>query len=187
VRTHSHFLEGEVMSDPRITGVLLMSISIAAFMGTTSNFLPSMTFFPALVLFGTGAVKFMRTNHDALEEAERRTHRALNNPVIFERTGMRRAAERQAARQGESLSHSGALDSANHRSQRSNHQLDAPREIIDIDNMDEEFVVATDVSFPIAIQAGDALADQLGKLKLLLEQGVLTAEQYAVAKTKILS
>jgi hypothetical protein len=62
----SHFLEDEPMSDPRITGLLLMSISVGAFMGTTSNTLPSFAFFPALILFGAGAVKFIRTNHDAL-------------------------------------------------------------------------------------------------------------------------
>jgi hypothetical protein len=47
--------------------------------------------------------------------------------------------------------------------------------------------VATDVSFPGAVQSGDALADQLRKLNQLLGQGVLTEEEYAVAKTKLLS
>jgi hypothetical protein len=73
------------MSDPRIKGLTLMAISIAAFVGTTSDRLPPITFFPALVLFAAGAMSFLRRNHEALEKAEERTQRALN-PVIRERT-----------------------------------------------------------------------------------------------------
>jgi len=174
------------MSDPRIAGVMLMSISIAAFMGTTSNWLPSITFFPALILFAMGAVKFMRTNHDALKKAEKRTQRALN-PVIRENRQAQAHAARQADRQGEALSHSGVFDARRPGSQDARPSQNAPREAIEFDQMDDTFVVATDVSFPVAVQKGDALADQLRKLGQLLEQGGLTAEEYAVAKTKILS
>lgn len=97
------------MSDPRITGLTLMAISIAAFVGTTSNALPSVTFFPALALFAAGAIKFMMSTHKALEKAEERTHRAIN-PVLPENQYARAHAERQAARQGSELSHSGAMD-----------------------------------------------------------------------------
>ncbi len=47
-------------------------------------------------------------------------------------------------------------------------------------------MVSTDVSFPIEVQSADALADPLRKLSQLLEQGVLTEEEYAVAKAKLL-
>ncbi len=57
---------------------------------------------------------------------------------------------------------------------------------IEIDDQDDNFVVATDVSFPVEVQSADALADPLRKLIQLLEQGVLTAEEYAVAKAKLL-
>jgi hypothetical protein len=60
-----------------------------------------------------------------------------------------------------------------------------PDEIV-LENEEEDFVVGTDVSFPVEVQRGDALADQLRKLNLLLEQGVLTEEEYAVAKAKLL-
>jgi hypothetical protein len=168
-----------------MTGLLLMAISIAAFVGTTSDKLPPMTFFPALVLFGAGALKFMRTNHEALERAEKRTERALN-PVIRENHHARAHAERQAARRGSSLNHSGAEDSNASRGWAGNESAASPREMIEFDDQEDDFVVATDVSFPIEIQAGDALADQLRKLNQLLEQGVLTAEEYAVAKAKLL-
>lgn len=173
------------MSDPRITGLMLMAISIAAFVGTTSEALPPVTFFPALALFAAGAIKFLRTNHDALEAAEKRTQRALN-PVIRENEQARAHAVRQANRRGAALNHSGACDSNADLASSTHFDPETPRETIQIDDQDDDFVVATDVSFPIEIQSGDALADQLHKLNQLLEQGVLTAEEYAVAKTKIL-
>ncbi|MBC8188539.1 MAG: SHOCT domain-containing protein [Proteobacteria bacterium] len=176
------------MSDPRITGLILMTLAIAAFLGTTSNTLPPVTFFPALALFIAGAIKFLRKNHVALEAAEKRTQRALN-PVIREDRYAQAHAERQAGRRGEALSHCGAFGvETNAGSARSSSgPAVAPRDEIEINELEADFVVATDVSFPVAVQAGDALADQLRKLNQLLEQGVLTAEEYAVAKTKILS
>jgi hypothetical protein len=57
---------------------------------------------------------------------------------------------------------------------------------IEIDDQDDDFVVATDVSFPVEVQSADALTGQLRKLIQLLEQGVLTEEEYAVAKAKLL-
>ncbi len=52
---------------------------------------------------------------------------------------------------------------------------------------DADFLVSGDVSFPIEVQQGDALADQLRKLSQLLEQGVLSEAEYALAKAKLLS
>lgn len=174
------------MSDPRISGLTLMAISVAAFVGTTSNALPSVTFFPALALFAAGAFRFMMSNHKALEEAEERARRAVN-PVLRENRYARAHAERQATRQGSALSHSGA-PTGNANGVASDKRADmAPGEYIQINDPDSDFVVATDVSFPVEIQSGDALADQLCKLSQLLEQSVLTEEEYAVAKAKLLS
>lgn len=97
------------MSDPRITGSILMAISIVAFVGTTPNSLPPATFFPALALFVFGAIKFMKSNHEALEKAEERAHRAVD-PVISENRQAQTHTKRQAARQGSALSHSGAVE-----------------------------------------------------------------------------
>jgi hypothetical protein len=171
------------MSDPRMTGLALMAISTAAFVGTTSNSLPPITFFPALVLFVTGAIQFVRTNHIALEKGEKRVHHRVN-PVIREDKHVGAHAERQAARRGAVLNQSTA---ENNNANAVASQSTSRREFIEVDQPGSEFVVETDVSFPAEIQSGNALADQLGKLNQLLEQGVLTAEEYAVAKTKLLS
>lgn len=173
------------MSDSRTTGLMLMGISIAAFLGTTSNSLPSATFFPALALFALGAFKFMKSNHEALEKAEDRAHRAVN-PVIRENRHAQAHAERQAQRQGAALNHSGAFENNANEVASQDAERVARGDYIEIDDQDDDFVVGTDVSFPVSIQSGDALADQLRKLTQLLEQGVLTAEEYAVAKAKLL-
>ncbi len=176
------------MSDPRITGLILMTLAIAAFLGATSNTPPPVTFFPALALFIAGAIKFLRKNHVALEAAEKRTQRPLN-PVIRENRHAQAHAERQARRQGEALAI--PAPSAWRRTPaprgRAMGPAVVPRDGVEINELEADFVVATDVSFPVAVQAGDALADPLRKLNQLLEQGVLTAEEYAVAKSKILS
>ena len=61
------------------------------------------------------------------------------------------------------------------------HELDAAE-----DGDGGEFAVTTDVSFPLEVQEHDSLADQLQKLGKLHEQGVITAEELAVAKAKLL-
>ena len=69
------------MSDPRNTGLLLMATAIAAFLGTTSNALPPVTFFPALILFVAGAIKFMKSNHTAPEQVEDKVQRAAQREI----------------------------------------------------------------------------------------------------------
>lgn len=172
---------------PRMTGVLLMAISIVAFLGTTSDRLPSETFFPALVLFAVGAVKFMRSNHEALEMAERRAHRKVN-PVIRENRHAQGLAARQAARRGEMTSSINASDPATQsgRDVSVGKPTSEPPWSVEVEESASDFVVDTDVSFPVEVQRGDALADQLSKLNRLLGQGVLTEEEYAIAKAKLL-
>jgi len=180
------------VSDSRITGLALMAVATAAFVGTTSDTLPPETFFPALALFGAGAFKFMKSNHVALEKAEKRAHRAVN-PRIRENRHAQAHAQRQSMRQGAALTHGGHSDPDDRNAnlvaagQSTRSAEVSPGDGIEIDNHDSVFIVDTDVSFPVEIQTGDALADQLLKLNQLLEQGVLTEEEYAVAKAKLLS
>ena len=174
------------MSDPRFTGLILMATAIAAFLGTTSNSLPSVTFFPALILFAAGAIKFMKTNHVALEKAEEKADRAVH-PQLRENRHAQAHAQRQAERRGSALSHSGALDENANTIASADSDHIALGGYIEIEDRSDDFVVATDVSFPVEVQSGDALADQLRKLNQLLQQGILSAEEYAVAKTKLLS
>jgi hypothetical protein len=172
------------MSDPRTSGLILMAVAISAFLGTTSQALPPVTFFPALILFAVGAIKFMRSNGEALAKADQRIAKKLN-PTIRENRHAQGHAERIAANRGQALS---AIDAADEDPERAARLASgALPDAIELDASESDFVVNTDVSFPVEVQTGDALADQLQKLNRLMAQGVLTEEEYAVAKTKLLS
>ena len=177
------------MSDPRMSGLALMGVSIAAFLGTTAEILPSATFFPALAIFGLGAIKFMRANSAEMAKAEKRVERRVN-PTIRNNQHAQAHAERLAARQGgalSSLNESTADAEAAARMASGQMPNQAPGgEAIEVGEDDADLVVTTDVSFPVEVQTGDALADQLNKLNQLMAQGVLTEEEYAVAKAKLL-
>lgn len=165
-----------------------MALAVGAFMGSTAEILPPATFFPALALFGIGAVHFLRSSRVALAEAERRTQEKLH-PVIRENRSVQAGAERKAMRRGAALNELNAPAPAattahpvpaalGRQVPPVSHELDAPA---------GEMVVTTDVSFPVEVQRGDALADQLRKLNQLLTQGILTETEYAIAKAKLLS
>jgi hypothetical protein len=169
------------MSDPRILGLTLMAISVAAFLGSTSEVLPPETFFPAMLLFAMGAFKFLRANHEALSKAEERPVR----PTVGENRNARALADRQSAAGAAIGVAPNAGGGAAHRDEPA---VDAHVHAIEIGVPAAvgQLEVTTDVSFPIEIQKGDALADQLSKLNRLLEQRVLTEEEYAIAKAKLL-
>lgn len=191
------------MRDGRTTGFILMGLAVAAFLGSTSEALPPATFFPALALFAIGALKFFKSSREALAEAERRTQSKLH-PVIRENASALALAqaERRAQRRGAALSALNSETGSNAASARPRSARSAPgsarttgnapaaglagEEIELVDVEEESLEVTQDVSFPIELQRGDALADQLRKLNLLLTQGILTEEEYAIAKAKLL-
>jgi len=171
------------MQGGRSTGLILMGLAVAAFMGSTSEALPPETFFPALALFAVGAVKFMKSSRAALAEAEKRTQEKLH-PVIRENRAAQANAERMAMRRGAALT---AVNASEPVASPAAPRNAAPgQDVIELREPAGEFVVTTDVSFPVEVQRGDALADQLRKLNQLLTQGILTEEEYAIAKARLL-
>lgn len=173
------------MSDPRMTGLALMGLATATFLGTTTEALPSVACFPALAVFLLGAVKFVKANSAAMARAEKRVEQRLR-PTIRENEHAHARAERLAARQGAALSSLTDADAEAAAALASGRMQSDSDRAIEIDESDAELAVTTDVSFPVEVQRGDALADQLSKLNALLAQGVLTEEEYAVAKAKLL-
>ena len=177
------------MSGGKSTGFILMALAVAAFLGSTSEVLPPVTFFPALALFGIGAVQFLKSSREALTEAERRTQEKLH-PVIRENRSVQAGAERRAMRRGATLNELNAPEAAASAASAFppvGRRRQAAPEALELDSEEGELVVNPDVSFPVEVQRGDALADQLRKLNQLLTQGILTEEEYAIAKAKILS
>jgi hypothetical protein len=178
------------MSDPRIMGLLLMTLATLAFLGTTSQTLPAATFFPALVLFAIGAFKFLKSNSLEMAKAEKRVERRVN-PALRQNQFAQEYAERLATMRGNPLmaaADPAALEQAEREARLASGRRPAePQDhAIEIDDQEDDFVVATDVSFPVEVQASDVLVDELRKLNWLMSQGVLTEEEYAVAKAKLL-
>lgn len=178
------------MQNGRSTGLILMALAVAAFLGSSSEVLPPVTFFPALALFAIGAVKFFTSSRDAIAEADRQTE-AMLHPVIRENRSAQAAAEKRAAHRGAALSEmnapppTGATRATSPAGPRTAAGTPA-RGAIEVDESEGNLVVLPDVSFPVEVQRGDALADQLRKLNQLLQQGILTEEEYAIAKAKLL-
>jgi len=50
----------------------------------------------------------------------------------------------------------------------------------------DAFTVTTDVSFPLEVQQQNSLAEQLQKLSKLREGGILSDDEFAIAKAKLL-
>lgn len=165
-----------------------MALAVAAFLGSTSEVLPPATFFPALALFGIGAVQFLKSSREALADAERRTQERLH-PVIRENRSVQAGAERQAMRRGAALNelNAPAPAAAGTRPVPQSMGRQVHADASEVDSQAGELVVTADVSFPVEVQRGDALADQLRKLNQLLTQGILTEAEYAIAKAKLLS
>ena len=177
------------MSDPRTPGLIMMALACAAFVGSSSEILPAATFFPALGLFLLGAIKFVKVNGAEMAKSEKRTERRVN-PTLRQNQHSQAHAERLAAKRGAALTSLGDADAEEAARQDSGRMPVANvapgGDAIDLDESASDFVVTTDVSFPVEVQSGDALADQLRKLNELMGQGVLTEEEYAVAKAKLL-
>jgi hypothetical protein len=172
------------MGSGRSTGLILMALAVAAFLGSTAEVLPPATFFPALALFGIGAVHFLKSSRVALAEAERRTQERLH-PVIRENRSVQAGAERRAMRRGAALNELNAAATAARPVPAAMGQQ-VITDPIELDAPVGELVVTTDISFPVEVQRGDALADQLRKLNQLLTQGILTETEYAIAKARLL-
>jgi len=190
------------MNDGRSTGFILMALAVAAFLGSTSEMLPPETFFPALALFVMGAFQFMRSNRTATEAAERRIEQKLH-PTIREDRSALTLAERQARRRGAALSAlnpdpapampSAIPASSSRPGPRSpvDARSTATRPVqlehaLELEATAGELDISSDVSFPIELQRGEQLADQLQKLNQLLVQGILSEEEFAIAKAKLL-
>ncbi|MEZ4332710.1 MAG: SHOCT domain-containing protein [Myxococcota bacterium] len=183
------------MRNGRSTGLILMALAIAAFLGSTSERLPAETFFPALALFAVGALQFMRSNRVALTAAEQRVHEKLHPTIREDRSALARA-QRPAQRRGAVLDaiNGDAPPSAAARTARASSRNGIPSaapqpgglEVERVETPAGEFEITSDVSYPVELQRGEALADSLRKLNQLRVQGILTEEEFAIAKARLL-
>ena len=185
------------MNQSRSSGLLLLVVGALTFLGTTNQMLPAIAFFPGVAVCVLGLIVFMKANHVALEESEKRTLARLNPEI--KSTSAELSAKRQAEVDGTTLA---ALDAREGRlaaqgvaadqlkdDELTLYEVDqaaAPVEAGEASDEKSDFVVTTDVSFPLEIQQQSSLADQIAKLRRLADDGIISEEEFAVAKAKLL-
>ncbi len=178
----------------RVHGLVLMGTGALVFLGTNAQLLPAEAFFPAVAVCLLGVVVFMKGNRRATRVADQRLRRALDPGIRNETT--ERFASRQADVDGRtlaSITERGARKPVSQKPTRPVAQLDHDEIVLsDLDGsgkpsgQESGFVVTTDVSFPVELQESRSLAEQLQKLQRLLEDGVITLEEFSIAKAKLL-
>ena len=178
------------MSNPRTTGLALLLIGVLVLVGNTLDVLPPEAFWAGMLTYPIGGYLFFMGSRRALQRAERRTARRLN-PKPANSPGQEHARRRadhvvkpHAARSvADDLPEVEAEPAA---------PLATPNDLVlnEIEVSDEgdedDFHVATDVSHPVELQDRSSLGDELAKLSKLHEQGVISAEELAIAKAKLL-
>jgi len=184
------------MQQPRTIGLALICLAVLILLGNTTEALPPAAFWAGLALYPIGGFLFFKGSREAINKAERRAKR------IQKATMKNETAERYAKSQAQNIEKHGSVDSQMHgiRSQESRAALGGPPNAgaaapagqeLELDSAsseagDDDFEVSNDVSFPIEIQEQDSLADQIEKLQKLQQNGIITAEEMAVAKAKLL-
>lgn len=180
------------MSNPRAAGLALLLIGVLVLMGNTLDVLPPEAFFAGLLTYPIGGyLFFMGSRHAIANKAEVRTARK------FERRLGNAAGEEHARRQGSQVVNPNAPRAVGEAEAHGPTAAD-PNQLVlneidmssdgsnDGDDGEQAFQVGTDVSYPVELQESGKLADQLEKLSKLQEQGIISAEELAVAKAKLL-
>ncbi len=186
------------MNNPRFTGLLLLLTGVLTLMGNTMDVLPPQAFWAGLLTYPIGGYLFFMGSRHAIDRAETRHARAVN-PRLGNKPGeahaalqARSAPNPNAAPQpeppSEPASESRIVESLRRPAQApASEPVDSdPLAFHELDPEESEAGFDTDVSFPLEIQERRSLADQLEKLSKLQEQGIISAEEYAVAKAKLL-
>jgi hypothetical protein len=176
------------MKNPRFTGLLLLLAGVLVLMGNTMDVLPPEAFWAGLLTYPIGGYLFFMGSREAIERIETRTARALNPQLknapgdSFARLQARSSVHPHAPELAGSEEPSSGIGDSPRRPAPSE-----PLALHDLQEEDTDFKAESDVSFPVEIQERQSLADQLEKLTKLQQQGIISAEEYAVAKAKLLS
>lgn len=184
------------MKEPRKVGLALICLGVVVLLGNTTEALPPEAFFAGLVLYPIGGYLFFKGSREAIKQAELRAAR-IRAPRLKNET-----AEKYAAQQKSNIEAHGSVDAqvltqspppakAVVTSQtRGGGELALHELEVDAGpaaGEEDDFAVTSDVSFPIEVQERDSLAEQIMKLQKLREDGIISDDEMATAKTKLLS
>jgi len=175
------------MAHSRAVGLLLILLGVATLVGHTIDWLPSEAFFGGLLLYPIGAAIFVSGSRRARERADRRTARALRPRIANEQ------AERYADQQAANLSANehATLASASAPLSRARQLTTEEIVLYEVDDdgalqLEDDFKVSTDVSFPLEIQEQTGLAEQLERLRTLRDEEIISEREFETAKAKLL-
>jgi hypothetical protein len=185
--------------------LLLLLIGVLTLVGNTMDILPPQAFWAGLLTYPIGGYLFFMGSRRAIERAEIQTARALNPHLgnakgeAFARQQEKRVVDPHAPHESANEETARSAPSETGPSQATHSPAQAaatdqvvPGEVVlyDVDaedgGDDQDFGVTTDVSHPLEIQEQRSIADQLEKLSSLHRQGIISAEELAIAKAKLL-
>ncbi len=183
------------MSGSRLRGGLLLLLGAAVFAAINASLVPAQLVWLALALAGVGFFQFMKANRVAMRAEEERLERSLHPRIDQIRPD---AMNQRTPRRVEDLGIA-ALEGDRREAATSIADAMAPIEtpsdeltLYEVDepegeDADGDFRVTSDVSFPVEVQENARLSEELARLQRLHEDGVISADELAVAKAKLLS
>ena len=173
------------MSNPRRTGLMFLLAGILILLGNTLNLLPPQAFWVGMLTYPIGGVLFFRGSRDAIELAEIRTARAVN-PILANQPGTELADQQaqmvvnphdpRVIRPSDILAQAAEIKT-----------LLAPPAAPEIVLGESDVVTeAAPESADPPAKAREAVAAKLEDLERLQREGVISAEELAVGKAKLL-
>lgn len=169
------------MTLSRTSGLLLLVMGALTFLGTTNMMLPAVAFFPGVAVCVLGLIVFLKGQPPTQDG------RAAQGGSREPRPGGAHHDGREGELDSASLA---ALEGREARFGAGD--TGRPRSDLVLDEAgpageaDSDFVVSSDVSVPLELQEQSALADQIAKLRRLADDGIISEEELAVAKAKLL-
>ena len=178
------------MSNPRSKGLALILLGALILGGNTLDMLPREAFWAGLFTYPFGAYLFLKGSRTARERAEQRIARKLT-PRLANAPGQEHARRqaRHVVRPHAPRPLHAPPDPIATRPSAAQGEGDELllSELERVEPTDGgHFQVTSDVSYPTALQDPGRLADQLEKLGKLQQQGIITKEELAIAKAKLL-
>jgi hypothetical protein len=166
------------MANPRTTGLLLLLVGVLVLMGNTLDVFPPESFWAGLLTYPIGGYLFFQGSRGPMRRPGSRSRPAGQGRPAG-------APSPEAARRSLAGQRPAARPAA-----RPAVQPASPNELVlpdpaDSGEGDEEFQVTSDVSFPSDLQQPTSVAEHLRKLVRLHEQGIISAEELAAAKSKL--
>ncbi|MGH0036404.1 MAG: SHOCT domain-containing protein [Myxococcota bacterium] len=181
----------------RVGGLLFIGIGAGIFGGINGELLPPELVWVGLALAGFGFFRFMKANRKAMRVEERRLEQALHPRIDLKQA---KAYNERMARRAEELGVSAAgprerqaaISIADAVADETTDETTDELVLYEVDDAEatpvaEDFKISSDVSFPVEVQESRNLSEEIARLRRLHEDGVITAEEFHIAKAKLLA